>query len=65
MSDDEGDGAVADTRIDWIIARVGDTRPTMFKMAEVGKMKIDENSQCEPPPHHATTTARGWSQQKR
>ena len=40
MSDDEDDGAVADTRIDWIIERVGDTRPASFKMAEVGIMAI-------------------------
>ena len=50
MSDEEGGGDVANPCVDWIVARVGDTRPASFKMAEVGKMKIDENSQCEPPP---------------
>ena len=50
MSDEEGGGDVANPCVDWIVARVGDTRPVSFKMAEVGKMKIDENSQCEPPP---------------
>ena len=50
MSDDEEEGGAANPCVDWIVARIGDTRPTSFKMAEVGKMKIDENSQCEPPP---------------
>ena len=50
MSDEEGGGDVANPCVDWIVARIGDTRPASFKMAEVGKMKIDENSQCEPPP---------------
>ena len=50
MSDEEGGGDVANPCVDWVVARVGDTRPASFKMAEVGKMKIDENSQCEPPP---------------